>query len=167
MWLEKKRFHFLIYFSMGMLCFWWLCGQPHSWYMYYSITFPTSSWTFFGVANVHIYDFSFLHGFQALPFELANVQTNTSLLLKETKSCLNSCWSQWFKITFKIFTILPNFFQKLQMTLIFMMMMTCLMSLLVSSKIYLVNKCLWVFQNFHISNSWLIFIAVVSKSSCN
>jgi hypothetical protein len=36
---------------------------------------------------------------------------------------------------------LPNFVPKLQITLIFMMMMTCLMSLLVSDEIYLVSVC--------------------------
>ncbi len=82
-----------------------------------------------------------MHGFQALPFKLAKVQTNTSLLLKKTKSFSNSCRSQWLKITFKIFIILPNFVPKLQITLIFMMMMTCLMSLLVSDEIYLVSVC--------------------------
>jgi hypothetical protein len=30
-----------------------------------------------------------MHNFQAFPLKLAKVQTNTSLLLKETNSCLN------------------------------------------------------------------------------
>jgi hypothetical protein len=94
------------------------------------------------------------------------VQTNTSLLLKETNSCLNLCWNQWLRVTLKIFMIFPNFIQKLQMTLIFMVMMRCLMSLLVGVKIYFVSKFSWIFQIFHISNSWLVFINVVSKSSC-
>jgi hypothetical protein len=34
-------------------------------------------------------DFSFIHSFQALPLKLVKVQTNKSLILRETKICLN------------------------------------------------------------------------------
>jgi hypothetical protein len=123
---------------------------------------------FFCATCVQVYDFPFIHGFQALPLKFVKVQTNISLPLNETKSCLNFCWSQWLNFTLEIFMIPSNFVHKLQMTMI-LMMMTCLTSHLVVVKIYFVSKCLWVFvfEIFHISNSSLICINVVSKSCCN
>jgi hypothetical protein len=59
--------------------------------------------------HAQVYDFSFMHDFQAFPLKLAKVLTNTSLLLRETQSYLNLHWNQWMKILFKIFVILPNF----------------------------------------------------------
>jgi hypothetical protein len=70
-------------------------------------------------------------------------------------------------ITLKVFMISPNFIQKVQMTLIFITMMTCITSHLVGVKFYFISNSLWVFQFSHISNSWLFFIDVVSKLCCN
>ncbi len=49
------------------------------------------NYVFFGATCAQVYDFPFMHGFQALPLKFVKVQTNTSLLLRETKSCLNLC----------------------------------------------------------------------------
>jgi hypothetical protein len=45
--MDYWSFIWRIHFNMGMLCFWWLCGQPRGWNMYYSITFSTFSWICF------------------------------------------------------------------------------------------------------------------------
>jgi hypothetical protein len=55
--------------------------------MYYSIQFSASFliMLFFCATCVQVYDFPFMHGFQAIPLKFVKVQTNTSLLLRETK----------------------------------------------------------------------------------
>ncbi len=101
MWFERERLHFPFYLNMCMLHFWWLCVWPHNWVHVLFNSFSTFIQIplFFCDACVQVYDFSFMHDFQAFPL-FANVWTNTSLLLRETKSFLNLCWGQWLNITF-------------------------------------------------------------------
>jgi hypothetical protein len=79
----EKRITFPIYYI------WACCAQFHNQDKYYSIQFPTSSWIIIFADCDQVYDFSFMHNFQALPLKLVKVQTNTSLLLRETNICLN------------------------------------------------------------------------------
>jgi hypothetical protein len=106
--------------------------------------------------------------FLGISIKICQCVNKQILVLKGDKKNLNLCWSHWLNITLEIFMIPPNFVQKLQMTMI-LIMMTCLTSHFMVVKIYFVNKCLWVcvFEISHISNSWLIHTIVVSKSHCN